>query len=898
MFKKISAIALSVCILAMTAYIVPVSAISEVSIDNFENAADNIINGTTNGDDYYYAGSNGLLIKPGNRMYSNHLSIAENEGYDESDALYVSCDKTLNNSNLYRGAILATKAVTLTEENAAVLRYKINIKDYPVSAISTNIIRLSGIRNVNTQNNQPVTSTTPFEVGNSGGTPYFINTKNTNQKFEFDKNKWYTVVTQISKATAEKDWEAYILDENNNIVMSLSDKLNSSVITENEPIYFFPCFVQSGYYGKNETPVRFLMDDLSLTEYKVNQNPSFDFTNSNLENNEIDVPINKIFDIAFDQEITSPEDGDVILYRAEDVSKTPIDISISNITFNSFTVKTETNLDGNTDYILDFSGITNSKNLGLDSKTISFKTIDTAKEPVSLLGAALSDGSALEDGDTEIALEESFVLNFDKKIAAPAQNEDIKIYKYADKTTVKVSLDVSGGSVTVKPLEKLKLNTKYILDFSGVLSDTFGGVTGTNKLSFTTMARREMLFYEDDIESASVGAITSYQSDIFSVTNSKLTVVENGGYNGSKGIRINKAAGASGDGIKTKKYELDASEKLYFEFKLNISKVTGDSGRIYVNDAGYKNMMLAVSTDGYGYPFMGKTSTTQYPYYLRLNTWHTVVCEISAATQKVYVFDESGKWLFDGAFSISDIGDEVSLYPVFCIAAGEMDAVIDDVKVYRLSDHMLDLENTSSDILAGDINAITDGEITLAFNQPLDVSTKELSDGFELLEGNEKIGASLKRIGAGAVCITPEKELSDGTKYTIKLPNIAAISGNSTEKADEIHFTTKDVYCVKATQTSLDISNGTVEQGTVTLTLQNSGEELKGAVIVAAMYEEGRPQRLIKMKVFDNINVPEGTNTQTLTFTEQYLNVSSVQFFLYDSIDNLKTLMRGYDVSR
>ena len=909
MIKRISATVLILTMLVMISAITPVMAVSTYLTDDFENAEDNIVNASTSGVNYYYVSDNGLFIKPGRSMWSEHISIAENKGY--GDALYINCNKTwTSNKDKIRGAALVTKGITLTdkdetagtEENAIVLRYKINIEYYNITATS-NAMRLSGITTANGANDEPKTTSTAFEVGTENGKAYFMN-GNRSKMYEFANNKWYTVVTKISGSGTNKNRKAYILDENNTVVLSIADTVSSGIITANSPVYFWPAYTLNTAITSGDSLVSYYIDDVSLTEYTTNQNVSIDIANTNIVNNETEVAINKSFNVAFDQEIAAVESGDVLLYKTNDSSKTPVSITVSNETFNGFTVKSDTNLDPNTSYTLDFSGITNSQGVAIDNtKTITFITVDPNKVPVKLESAKTSSGRAFADGLTGVTLDESFVLNFNSAIITPVANTDIKMYlNNADKTAVNVSVKLTNDkkSVTVTPEDTLSLATEYVIDFSAVLSDTYGAIEGISSLSFTTQARREMLYYEDDIEAANTGTLSNYESDVFSVASSPvLSVEEKAGYNNSKGIRIN--AVKSGNGISTKAYPLDSSERVVFEYKINVSSVSGDVGRVYVNAAGWANTLLEIKTDKYGYARIGAYSTS-YPYYFRMNTWYTIICEISKTAQNIYMFDEKGKLVYDCNYSgrkVKTIGDAVSLYPIFGTGNGTINALVDDVKVYRLSDHEMGLLETKSDVSEdGMTNFIADDTINLVFNQPINASRQEIADSFELLENGTKISASAKKIDANKICIIPENMLKDATEYTVKISALKALSGNDTENAKEIKFTTKDLYSVKATQASLDITSGTLNAGAATLSIQNDGGAINDAVIVAAIYDGGRPGKLIKIKMFENMNIASGASSKSLEFDETILGVGSVEFFLYSSITNTKPLMRSYKVTR
>ena len=346
---------------------------------------------------------------------------------------------------------------------------------------------------------------------------------------------------------------------------------------------------------------------------------------------------------------------------------------------------------------------------------------------------------------------------------------------------------------------------------------------------------------------------------------------------------------------------------MVFEYKINVSSVSSDAGAlknvgiVYVNDVNYNNTLLEIRTDKYGYARIGSYSTS-YPYYFRMNTWHTIVCEISKTAQSIYMFDEKGKIVYDYTYSggkARTIGDTVSLYPIFGTGNGTINAVIDDVKVYRLSDHELGLLETKSDIAAdGMTNFIADDTITLAFNQPLNSVNKDVADTFELWENGTKVFAKAKKLDANTIVIIPEKMLKDSTEYTVKIPALSALSGNSAENAKEIKFTTKNLYPVKATSATLNIASGMISAGSATLSIQNNGSAINDAVVVAAIYDGGRPGRLIKIKVFENMDIAAGANTKSLEFNEDIYGVGSVEFFLYNSITSPKPLMRSYKVIR
>ena len=346
MIKRISATVLILTMLVMISAITPVMAVSTYLTDDFENAADNVSTANTN---YYYASDNGLLIKPKFSSWSEHISIAENKEY--GDALYIHCDKTrTNDQTKIRGAALMTKGILLTdkdetsgiEKKAIVLRYKINI-EYCNDTVTSELIRLSGISTED--NDDPKQKSAAFLVMKKDGKMCFVN-KDGGTPYEFSNNKWYTVVTTVSGAGAAKTRKAYIIDENNNIVISVSDTVSSDFIIANKEVYLWPAYTPNTTIATDqESLVKYYIDDVSLTEYTTNQNVSIDVANTNIVNNETEVAINKSFNVAFDQEIAAVESGDVLLYKTNDSSKTPVSITVSNETFNGFTVKPDTNLD-------------------------------------------------------------------------------------------------------------------------------------------------------------------------------------------------------------------------------------------------------------------------------------------------------------------------------------------------------------------------------------------------------------------------------------------------------------------------------------------------------------------------------------------------------------------------
>ncbi len=912
MSKRVGAI-ICICIcICMTISLLEVPQVSadftEQWTDSFESGSGVILDkdeNVTTGVGRYYKSNNGFLIPTNGITHpnnANHISIGSGMGFNGSNGLYVNCNVAANSGNYY-GTAVATKSVTHEEGTELILRYKLKLLEMEAPEnTSTYFLFLSGVTNG---------AESPRNKNRAGLIYYGTN---------YDMEEWYTFVTkvktEISGDSLTAKTKTYVLNEDNTLKTTATKDITIP-ITEGktaatQPIYLWPVSTQQNAKKKS-----LVLDDVSLTRIKADntQKISFDPTGSNVYDGQTGIAINKTFRLAFDHELNSTAAKTVALYKKSDTQKTsPISCTIlqEEGAFDSFLV-TPAALDVNTEYVFDLSGIKSSAGATVSdsSKTISFKTFDPGDapiEPLALTKVSATGGDFANGTYTGAALEDKFTLTFDQEVLLPTYGTDVKIYKTADDTKTAIGAEVSLSndmkSLEITPSTKLALNTNYTIDFSGVKSNTGVGVGETKTCTFTTVATRPAFYIEDDLSAAKVGGAEFYEnSDILTKPSSTISIADGFGYDASRGFKADNTEGYASVALYTNSYELDESETLYFEFKFKINSMSTETGSnlgyFCINDSGQSNAAsralfkllktdegVVLSDNGQGNKFSYKTGA-----------WYTMLMAVKRDSQQGYIYDDKGALAFDVSRTKA-YSDSVKLGITYgstsTKTAGEV--FYDDFKVYRIQNDSLALNNTYSTVYDNMKDAPTTGTHKLVFNQPFGKGMN--ASVFSLYQGEEKVNATIKRVGGNEIRITPLESLKAGRDYTIKFTEATTLSGTRLEK-NEITFTTKKIYDVNALSSSLEASSdGKLASGNVTLTVDNVGNTISDCVVIVAVYGDSRLSKLVGLEMADGKTLLHGENTISVNISKNYEDVSYVEFLIYDKISTLKPLMKGFKVGR
>ena len=923
--KRLSALILCLCMVAMTLVAVPVSAAgTAVAVDDFEEGNKGGIDKTTNSSKWSYSSSaeSGLFVRPVAPV-GKHLDLSTDKGYNGSSALYVHCDTSASGSN-YTGSSLATRAITLTENSAFIMRYKMNIESVCTGdlASTTPIMYMSAISSGTNGAKSSAIGLTMRELGKFQG----YSTQGT-PTFNFETGKWYDVVSMVKKGTGTTKYiSVYILNEAGEVKLVSEREITSTYAAE-DTVYFWP-FYGNAVIPTSETPLRFVVDNAKLMEYTTNLAPGIDSFGSNIANGDKNVALDKTFNLAFDQAMTAPvygASGTVKLYKTSDATKAPVDATIENITFNSFTLKPSANLESNTEYTIDISGLKNTNDVSVEEtcKTINFKTLDAATDPVTFASASYGSLRKPFTADSKVGLNDNIYLTFDKAVAEPSENA-VTITGATGSVPVSLSVEADGKTVKVSHANAFLLNNSYTIDFSGITSKAGGGLIGdTTSFVFSTVENRKAELWQEDFESITTdeaGVPLSGYEDSEVISNeytAESPVIRKGvGVNGSNGIQITKDSNNYFQ-PRTIPLEFDYSETVFVEYKFKFNSIdirdtetsleaTCGSFKASTADA---ESILKITRKKFDRFYFCKATTPIEPMYF--NTWYTVVFKITKATTETadnfittaYVYDEDGLFVCENTKKIvSDDANDPTFYLFVEPKASRFDLCIDDLKIYRIAgSHKFNLLEEKSSIENGEMKPSK--HFTLTFNQPMDKLTAAYnSDSInkvKLYKGDTQIDTKVSYVGANELRLTPSEELIDGVTYTLKFANdFLPLSGNGSYLS-EMDFELTPTYDVKAKECALSIvpTDGSLAAGTdISLSLTNSSSAIEDAVIVAAFYSGDRLKKFVDMEIFENVSIGAGNSTVPLTLSDNYSGVGSVEFMLYDSLTSLKPLMHSYKV--
>lgn len=905
MFKKFASIVLTLAFMATLIVVPPVQAeYTNQWTDSFEEGS-----GAMSGNHYVSSGENGLLIKSASyTSYTPSLKLGPAMGYNGTGGLHVNCTTKMSDGEYWSTGI-TTRGVTLEENTAVVLSYKIKLLEMEKISSVKEYLFLSGVTGSGRISNSSQSALRYLTPGNNGTTE------------NFEIGKWYTIVTKVTGTGTTKSTTTYVLNEDNTLkgtsTKNITITVGSAYTAATQPIYLWPVFAVSNTAKKD-----LVFDDISLTKINTSntQSISFNGIRSNIKDGETGVALDKTFRLAFDHDLASTAADTVKLYKKADTQKTsPIACTVSAKAYDSFLL-TPSELELNTEYVLDFSGVTSAQGAAISqtSQSISFKTVDPGEQPIApvqFVSAAATSGNFTDGTYSNAPLTDAFTLNFDSAILEPTYGTAVKLYKTADnsETAVAATLTMADDekSFTLTPKAALSLGTNYTIDFAGVKTSLGGAIEGTSAVTFTTIASRAPLYVTDDFEAAATinGSLAggNYKtSDVLNSFSSYTYVVDNVGIGGGKGLRLNNVGSPNTVTIKTKNFELDESETLFLEYKIKINSL---------NAASTQAVYLTLTDSTVLYPTSGETIFKMLDYGEKTyitdqgqgrsyaydsSKWYTMLVKIGRKSQSGYVFDENGNVVLEQNYNMS-LSNLVK-YEITSISSTntEISMYLDDFKAYRVQNEAFAPIDSKSTVTNGATGIGTTGDIKLVFNQAFAKFTPDVVGAISFYEGSTKLDATIRRNGGNEIIITPAQSLNAGRTYTIKVANgLTSLSGKAYGGPAEISFTTKTIYNINPVSTTLAIAqDGSISAGSKTLVVDNVGDVVESPVIVVAVYADHRLDKLIGCEVFDVDSLTARENTLEFTLANSYANAGSVKILIYDSMSDLKPLMKAYKITK
>ena len=162
--------------------------------------------------------------------------------------------------------------------------------------------------------------------------------------------------------------------------------------------------------------------------------------------------------------------------------------------------------------------------------------------------------------------------------------------------------------------------------------------------------------------------------------------------------------------------------------------------------------------------------------------------------------------------------------------------------------------------------------------------------------GEEKVNATVSRVGASVIRIKPATLLKGETTYTVKFDDtLTSLTGNASD-IENISFTTDRAYPIEITATTLAISGNAVNSGSYTISIDNKGEAAADVKVVVALYSGETLDRLIGCEMFD-ITVAKGASTPTIALSNSYSGVGRVKILTYESLKTMKSAAFGYVIN-
>lgn len=514
------------------------------------------------------------------------------------------------------------------------------------------------------------------------------------------------------------------------------------------------------------------------------------------------------------------------------------------------------------------------------------KVYTVAGQSLLLKSSSVADGA-------ESAIVGSYVdLTFNQPLNALASGA---ITLTSGGNSVEASVATFGNVARITPKTGFAPNTNYEINIVSPTALYGTSYTGDNQLTFKTS--RGLVCIEDNFESATSGTQGgSYSSALLKAVSgtgkNTASISATTGFEGSKGLAFNTT------GTNALLYAQDVAwdsvtseETIVLEYKLKVNSLT--SGAVWIGSTtgsitnGWTNMKIVRSGD----VLKVQNSDGGMSMDFATEKWYTMVLKIKkGAAAESYLYDETGTEYKTSTAGKKWESGTLMIYP-FAPIETTMDAVVDDFKLYYESGQKLGLKSSSVVNAQAEVNI---GEyIELSFNQPL---ASNAASKIALYTGEEKVSATVSRVGASVIRIKPATLLKGETTYTVKFDDsLTSLTGNTSD-IENISFTTDRAYPVEITATTLAISGNAVNSGPYTISFDNKGEAAADVKVVVALYSGDTLDRFVGCEIFD-VTIAKGASTSTITLTTGYSGVGRLELLTYGSLKTMKSTAFGYVIN-
>lgn len=911
--------------------------------DGFEAGTGAVVD-SDYGESYISNGDNGLLVSlyktAGFATWTNdHMEVQSGVGYNGTAGLYLHCDTTKNSAETsYRSAAVLTRGIVL-DDTAAVLRYRVKFLEVENGAVFS----LSGVTGYGT----PASSNVGWVAG--------YNT--------FEMNKWYTVVTHVGSVTAEKQTDGtykavstikhYILSEDNTLYNSKTTTLGrvmvdgSTVANTQEqiavqPIYFWPVYIEATNYK-----TKMVLDDGSLTEVPVDQTKSIglDSAASTISDDETGVEVTHSFRLTFDNVLADGAADTVKLYKASDTEKvSPITCTLSAETFDGFLLTPQYALDGETDYVLDLSGVTGAAGQAIADadKEISFTTAAAETDVVS---------SSPASGATDVSSElKTMTVTFNKAMQTYPQT--VSLVSANDTITANVTTS-DKIAFTLTWTDELDGMATYSVNL-GSFKDAKGDSTKTTALSFT-VGTADIVQLTDSFETGTLinDAKTSYNADgtgsLLTMSAStrpgsdvdEVSLVE--GFTAGKNALQLKTGSESGklylNPLRTVAEHTFSDEEMLVAtwrfrldqaatFDLANKKAGARIGIGFVRNtngsSGIWNAATAIKTNNEGKLLLHQdyeASSTAREIFE--DKWYNITYVMGKSYGKIYFVDaETGELVYenqnpDTRGGIQRIDGDYNNY--ILLACGDVDTASVSVKTTDLetgetvSEAVSCTVNQNQTFTVDDFtlwkikpgrsthklaktaySADDDGTLTMEFNQPVLADRYDMTL-YETTDDVKKSAYSTADVAFSDFCTQTISftHLKDGHSYELDYSALVALSGAPAAENSIAAFSTApsseelsvydDVTC-----TGLDAGD------TVNFKLISKAADT--ASLMVGFYNRSGVQSLEGVELLDNYALSAGENDVAVTLSKSMQNAEYIKVFAFDSTGNLMPLIEECEI--
>jgi parallel beta-helix repeat protein len=203
-------------------------------------------------------------------------------------------------------------------------------------------------------------------------------------------------------------------------------------------------------------------------------------TSINPVNGTVNVPLNKVINITFNEPITAGSTFSNIRLKYPDGSGKPINLSISG---NTLTITPKTNLALGTTFTIHIpvNAIVNSAGATLASVfTSKFTTVSSVLSVTNVTPTS---------GAINVPVNQVITINFSEPITAGSAYNNIKL-KYPDGSGKPINLSISGNTLTITPKTSLALGTIFTIyiPVNAIVTSTGATIASVFTSKFTTVS--------------------------------------------------------------------------------------------------------------------------------------------------------------------------------------------------------------------------------------------------------------------------------------------------------------------------------------------------------------------------------------------------------------------------